>query len=82
MKIGLVQNNKCNLSVRYIIRIKKIKVQRYLLLELYLIIDTFFIVKIIYIIANIRLKILRIFVILMIEIMEILIFVKVNPLAF
>ena len=32
--------------------------------------------------ANIRLKILRIFVILMIEIMEILIFVKVNPLAF
>lgn len=45
-------------------------------------IDTFFIVKIIYIIANIRLKILRIFVILMIEIMEILIFVKVNPLVF
>jgi len=45
-------------------------------------IDTFFIVKIIYIIANIRLKILRIFVILMIEIMEILIFVEVNPLAF
>lgn len=45
-------------------------------------IDTFFIVKIIYIIVNIRLKILRIFVILMIEIMEILIFVKVDPLAF
>ena len=45
-------------------------------------IDTFFIVKIIYIIANIRLKILRIFVILMIEIMEILIFVKVDTLAF
>ena len=45
-------------------------------------IDTFFIVKIIYIIANIRLKILRIFVILMIEIMEILIFFEVNPLAF
>ena len=45
-------------------------------------IDTFFIVKIIYIITNIRLKILRIFVILMIEIMEILIFVKVNPLVF
>ena len=41
-----------------------------------------FLVKIIYIIANIRLKILRIFVILMIEIMRILIFVKVNPLAF
>lgn len=41
-----------------------------------------FIVKIIYIIANIRLKILRIFVILMIEIMEILIFVKVDTLAF
>ena len=45
-------------------------------------IDTFFIVKIIYITTNIRLKKLRIFVILMIEIMEILIFVKVNPLAF
>lgn len=45
-------------------------------------IDTFFVVKIIYIIANIRLKILRIFVILMIEIMEILIFVKVDTLAF
>ena len=45
-------------------------------------IDTFFLVKIIYIIANIRLKVLSIFVILMIEIMEILIFVKVNPLAF
>lgn len=45
-------------------------------------IDTFFIVKIIYITANIRLKILRIFVILMIEIMEILIFVKVDALAF
>ena len=41
-----------------------------------------FIVKIIYIIANIRLKILRIFVILMIEIMRILIFVKVDTLAF
>ena len=41
-----------------------------------------FLVKIIYIIANIRLKILRIFVILMIEIMEILIFVKVDTLAF
>ena len=45
-------------------------------------IDTFFIVKIIYIIANIRLKILCIFVILMIEIMEILIFVKVDTLVF
>ena len=45
-------------------------------------IDTFFIVKITYIIANIRLKILRIFVILMIEIMRILIFVKVDTLAF
>ena len=61
---------------------KKFKAQRYLLLEICLMIDTFFIVEIIYIIANIRLKILRIFVILMIEIMEILIFVKVNPLAF
>ncbi len=45
-------------------------------------IDTFFIVKIIYITANIRLKTLRIFVILMIEIMRILIFVKVDTLAF
>lgn len=45
-------------------------------------IDTFFIVKITYIITNIRLKILRIFAILMIEIMEILIFVKVDTLAF
>lgn len=45
-------------------------------------IDTFFIVKIIYIMANIRLKVLRIFVILMIEIMEILIFMKVDTLAF
>ena len=67
--------------MRYIIRIKKIKAQRYLLLEICLMIDTFFIVKIIYIIANIRLKILSIFVILMIEIMEILIFVKVDTLA-
>lgn len=82
MKIGLVQNNKCNLSVRYIIRIKKIKVQRYLLLEIYLMIDTFFIVKIIQIKSNIRLKILRIFVILMIEIMRRLILVKVSELAF
>ena len=45
-------------------------------------IDTFFIVKIIYIIANIRLKILRIFVILMIEIVRMLILVKVSELAF
>ena len=45
-------------------------------------IDTFFIVKIIHKITNIRLKILRIFVILMIEIMEILILVKVDTLAF
>lgn len=82
MKIGLVQNNKCNLSVRYIIRIKKIKVQRYLLLEIYLMIDTFFIVKVIQIKSNIRLKILRIFVILMIEIMRRLILVKVSELAF
>lgn len=41
-----------------------------------------FLVKIICIIANIRLKILHIFVILMIDIMEILIFVKVDTLAF
>ena len=67
--------------MRYIIRIKKIKAQRYLLLEICLMIDTFFIVKIIYIIANIRLKILQIFVILMIEITEIVIFVKVSELA-
>ena len=40
-----------------------------------------FLVKIICIIANIRLKILRIFVILMIEIMRILILVKVSELA-
>lgn len=68
--------------MRYILRIKKIQsikvsIIRNMSNDRYL-----FLVKIIYIIANIRLKILRIFVILMIEIMRILIFVKVNPLAF
>ena len=68
--------------MRYILRIKKIQsikvsIIRNMSNDRYL-----FLVKIIYIIANIRLKILRIFVILMIEIMEILIFVKVDTLAF